>query len=181
MRIEVKGRNLSVSEDLKEHVHKRFAKVAKQVSELAELEVELCEERNPAIADWQIAEATLHLKGVTLRARDRSPDMARSINLCADELAVQVKRHRDKRRKRREARAAAAAPPPASAPAMAPVDAASPGSSTAFGPLFRGFYPRRGVWPGPCYASPHVLPGPRASHGRSEEVQVLRAARQPDR
>ena len=32
------------------------------------------------------------------------------INLCADELAVQVKRHRDKRRKRRESRAAAAAP-----------------------------------------------------------------------
>jgi hypothetical protein len=36
----------------------------------------------------------------------------RSINLCADELAVQVKRHRDKRRKRREARAAAAASGP---------------------------------------------------------------------
>jgi putative sigma-54 modulation protein len=116
MRIEVKGRNLSVSEDLKEHVHKRFAKVAKQVSELAELEVELCEERNPAIADKQIAEATLHLKGVTLRARDCSPDMIRSINLCADELGVQVKRHRDKRRKRREARSGAGAT----------VDAASP-------------------------------------------------------
>ena len=30
-----------------------------------------------------------------------------SVNLCADELAVQVKRHRDKRRKRRESRVAA--------------------------------------------------------------------------
>jgi putative sigma-54 modulation protein len=113
MRIEVKGRNLPVSEDLREHVNKRFRKVARQVSELAELEVELCEERNPAIADSQIAEATLHLKGVTLRARDASPDMVRSINLCADELAVQVKRHRDKRRKRRESRAAASTPAPA--------------------------------------------------------------------
>ena len=112
MRIEVKGRNLPVSEDLREHVNKRFRKVARQVSELAELEVELCEERNPAIADSQIAEATLHLKGVTLRARDASPDMVRSINLCADELAVQVKRHRDKRRKRREARSAASPPAP---------------------------------------------------------------------
>jgi putative sigma-54 modulation protein len=108
MRIEVKGRNLPVSEDLREHVAKRFRKVERQVSELAELEVEVFEERNPAIANSQVAEATLHLKGVTLRARDASPDILHSISLCADELHVQVKRHRDKRRKRREQRAAAA-------------------------------------------------------------------------
>ena len=107
MRIEVKGRNLPVSDDLREHVAKRFRKVERQVSEFAELEVEVFEERNPAIADSQVAEVTLHLKGVTLRARDASPDIVHSINLCADELAIQVKRHRDKRRKRREARAAA--------------------------------------------------------------------------
>lgn len=107
MRIEVKGRNVAVSADVREHVEKRFGKVAKQVSELAELEIELYEERNPAIADSQVAEATLHLKGVTLRAHDSSREMLHSINLCADELSVQVKRHRDKRRKRREARAAA--------------------------------------------------------------------------
>jgi putative sigma-54 modulation protein len=107
MRIEVKGRNVPVSDDLKEHVAKRFRKVARQVSELAELEVEVFEERNPAIADSQVAEATLHLKGVTLRARDASRDMLHSINLVAEEISVQVKRHRVKRRKRRVARTAA--------------------------------------------------------------------------
>ena len=71
MRIEVKGRNTPVTDDLREHVETRFAKIAKQVSELAELEVEVCEERNPAIAESQVAEATLHLKGVTLRAQGR--------------------------------------------------------------------------------------------------------------
>ncbi len=105
MRIEVKGRNVTVTDELKEHVQKRFRKIARQVSELALAEVELSEERNPAIADSQVAECTLHLKGVTLRASDRSPDIMHSINLVADELAVQVKRHRDKRRKRRESRA----------------------------------------------------------------------------
>jgi putative sigma-54 modulation protein len=110
MRIQVKGRNVAVSDEIREHVAKRFQKVSRQVSELAELEVELSVERNPAIADSQVAEATLYLKGVTLRARDCSGEMMHSINLCSDELAVQVKRHRDKRRRRREARAAAAAP-----------------------------------------------------------------------
>jgi ribosome hibernation promoting factor len=106
MQIEVKGRNTTVSEDLREHVEKRFAKVGKQVSELAVLEVELSEERNPANPDSFVAEVTLHVKGTTLRAHDASRDMVHSINLCADELAVQVKRHRDKRRKRRESRSA---------------------------------------------------------------------------
>jgi len=118
MRIEVKGRNLPVSDDLREHVTKRFRKVSRQVSELAELEIEVFEERNPAIADSQVAEATLHLKGVTLRARDASPDLLHSINLCADELSVQVKRHRDKRRKRRESRAASDAGVPAEEPSV---------------------------------------------------------------
>lgn len=111
MRIEVKGRNVAVSDDLRDHVTKRFRVIDRQVSELAELEVELFEERNPAIADSQVAEATLYLKGVTLRARCASRELAHSINVVSEELTVQVKRHRDKRRKRREARAAAAMPP----------------------------------------------------------------------
>jgi putative sigma-54 modulation protein len=111
MRIAVKGRNLPVTEDLREHVGKRFAKVGRQVSELAELEVEVWEERNPANADRFAAEATLHLKRVTLRACDASPDLMHSVKLCAEEMAVQVKRDREKRRKRREARGARQAVP----------------------------------------------------------------------
>ena len=113
MRNDVKGRNLIVSEELRNHVAKRFRKIERQVSELAELELELFEERNRRVADCQVAEATLHLKGVTLRARNASPDILRSVNLVSDELARQVKRHRDKRRRRRQARAAAGAPAPA--------------------------------------------------------------------
>ena len=103
MRISVKGRNVTVGDELRERVDKKFDKVGKQVSSLASLEVELIEERNPAIRESQVAEVTLHLKGVTLRAREASDDMVHSINLAAEDLARQVKRHRDKRRKRREA------------------------------------------------------------------------------
>ena len=104
MRIEVRGRNLEVTEELRGHVEKRFARIGKQVSELAVLEVELSEERNPAIADRQVAEATLHLKRVTLRARETSPEMLHSIHEIAEDLRRQVKKHRDKRRKRNETR-----------------------------------------------------------------------------
>ena len=108
MRIQVKGRSgVPVDDELRARVDKKLDKVARQVSALAELELELSEERNPAIRESQVAEATLHLKGVTLRARESSTDMGHSINLVADDLARQVKKHRDKRRGRREAHRAA--------------------------------------------------------------------------
>ena len=102
MRIQVKGRGATIDEELRSRVEKKLQKVARQVSELAELEIELSEERNRAIPESQLAEATLHLKGVTLRASKRSADMGHSINLVADDLARQVKKHRDRRRRRRE-------------------------------------------------------------------------------
>ena len=113
MRIDVKGRNTDVTEELRERIEKRFAKVERQVSQLAHMEVELRQERNPAIRDSQVAEATLHLKGTTLRASKSSTDMGHSINLMADDLARQVKKHRDKRRGRREAQKAGQQPHPA--------------------------------------------------------------------
>jgi putative sigma-54 modulation protein len=125
MRIDVKGRNLTISDEIKAHVEKRTRTVSRQVSELAELEVELFVERNPANPDCYVAELTLHLKGVTLRAKDASPELKHSINLASEELARQVKRHRVKRRKRREARAAGVeAPAVADATPDAAADAA---------------------------------------------------------
>lgn len=106
MQIDIKGRNTPVTDELRQLVERRFGKVDKQVSELARLEIEISQERNPAIADCYVAEATLFLKGTTLRASEASRDMAHSLNLVSEELARQVKRHRDKRRRRREARSA---------------------------------------------------------------------------
>jgi putative sigma-54 modulation protein len=104
VRIEVRGRNTEVTEELREAVRKRFSRVARQLSELATLDVELIEERNPAIADHYVAEATLHVKGKTLRARESSPEMLHSIHAIAEDIRRQVKRHREKRRGRWAAR-----------------------------------------------------------------------------
>ena len=116
MRIEIRGRNTPITDAIRRHIEERFdARIGKQVSDLAQLEVELLVERNPAIAESKVAEATLHLKGVTLRAREGSADLMHSVDLVADKLARQVKRHRDKRRGRRESAGKAATPPPETA------------------------------------------------------------------
>jgi putative sigma-54 modulation protein len=113
MRIGVKGRNFDVSDDVREKVEKRFGKIGKQVSTLAQIDIELSEERNPSIRESCVAEATLYLKGVTLRSKTSADNMATAVSDCADELSRQVKKHRDKRRHRRPARVQ---PGPAASP-----------------------------------------------------------------
>jgi putative sigma-54 modulation protein len=105
MQIEVKGRNLQVTDEMREYIDRRFDKITKQVSELATLDLEVADEHVPG--DPIAAEAVLHLKGTQLRAKEVSKDAKHAINLVADNLERQVKRHRDKRRGRRESRSAA--------------------------------------------------------------------------
>jgi putative sigma-54 modulation protein len=104
MQIEVKGKNLQVTDEMREYVARRFDKIGKQVSELAVLELEVADENVPG--DPVAAEAVLHLKGTQLRAKEVSKDAKHAINLVGDNMERQVKRHRDKRRGRRETRAA---------------------------------------------------------------------------
>jgi putative sigma-54 modulation protein len=104
MRIQLKGRgSATADEELLSRIEKKLGKVARQVSPLAELNIELREERGD-----QVAEGALRLKGVTLRASERASDAGHALNLLVDDLARQVKKHRDKRRGRREAQRAAA-------------------------------------------------------------------------
>ena len=113
MRIEVRGRGgVTVGDELRERIEKRLDKVARQVPQPAQCEVELSEQRNRSTTE-QVAEMTLRLKGTTLRARDASSSMSQAVNEAADELARQVKRHLEKKRGRR---ASTKAQPDAAAP-----------------------------------------------------------------
>ena len=104
MRIEIRGRNVELTDELREHVRKRFARIDRQVSDLARLEIELMEERNPSIRDNQVCEAHLHVKGAILTATESSPEMLHSIKACSEDVARQVKRNRERRRRRWESR-----------------------------------------------------------------------------
>jgi len=108
VRIEVRGRNTDVTPELEDAIRKRFKRVSRQVSALATLDIELCEERNPRIADKHVAEATLRLKGKTIRAREAAPEMLHSIHELAEDVHRQVKRDRELRRHRTESRRFAA-------------------------------------------------------------------------
>lgn len=117
MQIEIRSRNgISITDDMRAYAERRFEKVSKQVSSLARLELELKEETNPAIPEHYSVDATLYVKGKTLRACDRSFDLKHAMHEVSDELSRQVDKVTAKRRGRREAQRKSAkamgAPPP---------------------------------------------------------------------
>lgn len=104
MQIDIHARAVQVTDELRESIEKRFAKIAKQVADGATLRLDLRESDASHGPQEFLADVSLHLKGVTLRASDRSQDLGHAIHLAADELAVQVKRHQEKRRDHRSGR-----------------------------------------------------------------------------
>jgi len=97
MRLQVKGKNVEVTPSIREYAERKLAKLGKQLAEQTQVEVELSEQRNPSIAESQVAEATVFTKGPTLRAREASSDMKASIDQLVEKLERQVKRYRERR------------------------------------------------------------------------------------
>jgi putative sigma-54 modulation protein len=102
MRIEVTGLNVEVTDDLREHVERRFEKVARLVSELATCDVTLSEERNPRVAAPHKAEANVHLKGARIHAKEHAADMKAAISEVAEEIGRQVDKRRERTRGHRK-------------------------------------------------------------------------------
>ena len=100
MRLQVKGKNVEVSDSIRRYAEDKLRKLDRQLHALTQVELELCVERNPSIAENQIAEATIWTKGPTLRAREASTDMKASIDLLTDKLLRQVEHYRAKRSRR---------------------------------------------------------------------------------
>ena len=98
MRLQVKGRNLEVSEQIRTYAEEKLGKLDRLVSDPTRVELELAVEKNPSIADNHVAEATVWTKGPVLRARETSADMKASIDQLVSKLERQVKRYREKRR-----------------------------------------------------------------------------------
>jgi len=100
MRLQVKGRNVEVSDSIRRYAEEKLGKLDRQLADPTQVELELAVEHNPSIAANKIAEATIWTKGPTLRARESATSYEASIDQIVDKLERQVKRYRQKRSRR---------------------------------------------------------------------------------
>ena len=110
MRLQVKGKNLDVSDSIRSYAEDKLRKLERQLADPTQIELELSVERNPSISANHVAEATIWTKGPVLRAREASADHKASIDQLVDKLERQVKRYREKRRRYRSVPTAEAVP-----------------------------------------------------------------------
>ena len=100
MRLHVKGKNVEVSDSIRQYAEDKMSKLNRQLHELTEVELELSVEKNPSISANQVAEVTVWTKGPTLRVTEASSDMKSSIDQLTEKLLRQVEHYRGKRRGR---------------------------------------------------------------------------------
>jgi len=98
MRLQLKGKNVEISESIRSYAEQKLHKLDKQLPELVQVELELSTEKNPSIRNSQVAEATVFTKGHSLRVREATGDMRASIDGLTDKLMREVKEYQDKRR-----------------------------------------------------------------------------------
>src|SRR5215210_6423520 len=97
MDILIKGRNIPVTEALERYAWEKVERIARFFDDersASRAEVELIHERNRAISEPEVAEATLFINGSVLKASESSEDMYASIDRMSDKLERQVKRYR---------------------------------------------------------------------------------------
>ena len=93
----VKGRNIDLTDDLKQMAEKKIrSRVEKYCPKAVEVEVELSQEKNPKIAKNKIAEVTVSTPGEIIRAKESGAEMHEAIDKVADKLELQIKKYRGK-------------------------------------------------------------------------------------
>jgi putative sigma-54 modulation protein len=102
MQLHVKGKNLEVSDSIRSYAERKLAKLERQLHDGTRVEIELAVEKNPSVADSQVAEATVWLKGHTLHVREATRDMKASIDELTEKLLRQIHEERDKKVRRRK-------------------------------------------------------------------------------
>ena len=96
MQLAIHGRHLDVTPALRQHAEKKLARLDRYFAPDATLDLELSVEKNPRIAEPQVAEITVHTRGETIRVRTASNDMYAAIDLAVDRLRRQASDHHDK-------------------------------------------------------------------------------------
>lgn len=98
MKLVINGKNIEITQPIREYVHQKIEKAANHFQNLTtEIDVHLSVARNPRINSKQIAEVTVYANGTVIRAEESSEDLYASIDLVANKLARQLRKYKEKR------------------------------------------------------------------------------------
>jgi putative sigma-54 modulation protein len=97
MQLIIQGKNMEVTDRLREYIEKKVGKLDRYLPTITEARVELSVESAKSAKDRQVAQLTVRSRGALLRAEERSADMFACIDAVVDKMYRQIVRYKGKR------------------------------------------------------------------------------------
>jgi putative sigma-54 modulation protein len=108
MKLIVSGKNLEVSDGLKEYVEKKIGKLDRYLPSLTEARVEFALEKTKSAAQREVVQVTLRTNGTILRGEERAPDFGTAVDIVVEKLEKQIEKYKGKHYRSRAAERATA-------------------------------------------------------------------------
>ena len=124
MNITVTGRNIAVTDALRDYVEEKLAAATNVFDIPMNTEVVLRVEKNPSNPVPQVVEVTIFVKGAVVRVSEAATDMYAAIDMAADRVSRQLRKFKTRVVDRRQ-RAARAEQPAEAAPLESLADVVS--------------------------------------------------------
>jgi len=97
MQVILKGKNVEITDWLREYVEKKVDKLDRYLPDIQEARVELSSQKTRSSQDRQVAQLTVRGNGLMLRAEERTDDMFAAIDAVVDKMHRQIARYKGKR------------------------------------------------------------------------------------
>jgi putative sigma-54 modulation protein len=91
MQITITGKNMEITPAIKQYAEEKLVKMHKYLESIFDAHVILSLQKY-----LHIAEITLHVNGITIRAEERSGDMYSSLDLVMDKIERQLRKYKEK-------------------------------------------------------------------------------------
>ncbi len=100
MQLFIQGKNIQVTDRLRDYVETKVNRLDRYLPTITDARMDLATEKTRSYDDRQIAQLTVHSKGMMLRAEERSGDIFTSVDMAMDKMKRQIDRYKSKRRDR---------------------------------------------------------------------------------
>jgi len=109
MKLVIQGKNMEVTEAIREYVEQKIDKAVSHFQALTtEVDVHLSVARNPRIASSQSAEVTVYANGSIIRAEEKTENLYTSIDLVADKITRKLRKFKERKTDRAAAKTSVA-------------------------------------------------------------------------
>jgi putative sigma-54 modulation protein len=96
-KIETTARNMRLTDNTRDYVEKKAAKLERYLQEIDEIRIELSHIKSARSAqDRQVAQITVHGKGFMLRSEERADDIHAAFDTALDKVQRQIDRYKGK-------------------------------------------------------------------------------------